>query len=70
MKQLILLLMAAFLLASCGKKAEESKTELTPEQEMQVVDSAATETKQRVEEIGKSVDELQQEVDSVLNQTK
>jgi peptidoglycan hydrolase CwlO-like protein len=70
MKQLIILMMAALLVASCGKKSEEAKTELTAEQEMQVVDSAATETKQRVEEIGKSVDELQHEVDSVLNQTK
>lgn len=66
----MVILLMAFSLAACGKKAEESKAEMTPEQEIQLVDSAAAETKQRVEELDKSVDELQSEVDSLLNQQK
>jgi peptidoglycan hydrolase CwlO-like protein len=70
MKRLILLSMLCLSMAACGKKAEEAKTELTPEQEVQMVDSAATETNERIDELGKSVDDLQNEVDSLLNATK
>lgn len=71
MKRLIILSILCISMAACGtKKAEDAKTELTPEQEVQLVDSAATETKTHVDELGKSVDDLQNEVDSLLNATK
>jgi len=69
MKQYILLATLCISLVACGtKKTEEASTSLTPEQEIQMVDSAAMETKERIEEIGKSADELQNEVDSLLNE--
>ena len=70
MKRWIIFAMLCVAMTACGKKAEEAKTELTPEQEVQLVDSAATETRTRVDELGKSVDELQNEVDSLLNENK
>lgn len=71
MKRWIILSILGISMFACGtKKAEEAKTELTPEQEVQMVDSAATETKVRVDELGKSVDDLQNEVDSLLNEKK
>lgn len=66
MKQLIILAFLCMTLAACGKKAEE-KPELTAEQELQVVDSATMETKARIDSLGKSIDDLESEVDSILN---
>lgn len=71
MKRWIILSILGLSMVACGtKKAEEEKTELTPEQEVQLVDSATMETKARLDEIGKSVDDLQNEVDSLLNEKK
>ena len=71
MKRWIILLILGISIVACGtKKAEEAKTELTPEQELQVVDSASMETKTRIDELSKSVDDLQKEVDSLLNVKK
>jgi uncharacterized protein YcfL len=67
MRKLILLSILFLSLVSCGKKTEEAANQLTPEQEVQMVDSAATETKERIDSLGQSVDALQAEVDSLLN---
>ena len=67
MRKWIFLSMLALSLVSCGKKTEETSSQLTPEQEIQMVDSAATETKARIDSLGKSVDDFQAEVDSLLN---
>lgn len=61
------ILLLVFSLTSCGKKNEEATNQLTPEQEIQLVDSAATETKARLDSLGQSVDDFQAEVDSLLN---
>jgi peptidoglycan hydrolase CwlO-like protein len=68
MKKWIPLLILSISLASCGAKKTEEKPEMTAEQELQVVDSATMETKERIEDISKSVDNLQNEVDSLLNE--
>lgn len=69
MKKWIYLSILCIGITACGaKKTEEGKTEMTAEQELQVVDSASMETKARIDEIGNSVDSLQSEVDSVLNE--
>jgi uncharacterized protein YcfL len=68
MKKWILLPLLCLMLAACGSKKE--KAELTPDQEIQVVDSATQETKARLEDLDKSVYDLQNEVDSLLNSTK
>lgn len=68
MKKWMLLPLLCLVLAACGSK--KAKAELTPEQEIQVVDSATQETKARLEDLDKSVDDLQNEVDSLLNSTK
>jgi peptidoglycan hydrolase CwlO-like protein len=70
MKRWIIILILGISMVACGKKAEEAKTELTPEQEIQAVDSATMETKARLDSLGKSVDDLQNEVDSLLNENK
>jgi predicted small lipoprotein YifL len=70
MKRLIYILAIGFALAACGSKGGDSKTELTPEQELQSVDSATQETNARLDELDKSVDDLQKEVDSLLNVKK
>ncbi len=70
MKRLIYVLAICFSLTACGSKGSEAKTELTPEQELQSVDSATQETNARLEELDKSVDDLQKEVDSLLNEKK
>lgn len=67
MKQWLSILALAFCCAACGSKDAESKTALNPEQEMQIVDSVATETKSRIDHLEQSVDELQNDVDSLLN---
>jgi uncharacterized protein YcfL len=67
MRKWIFLSMLALSLASCGKKAEEASNQLTPEQEIQMVDSAANETKARIDSLGQSVDDFQAEVDSLVN---
>lgn len=67
MRKWIFLSMLALSLVSCGKKTEEASNQLTPEQEVQMVDSAATETKARIDSLGQSVDAFQAEVDSLLN---
>ena len=59
--------MLVLSLVSCGKKTEEASNQLTPEQEVQMIDSAANETKAHIDSLGKSVDDLQSEVDSLLN---
>ncbi len=56
--------------SACGAKNGESKTELSPEQELQAVDSATQETKARLQDLDKSLDDLQKEVDSLLNEKK
>ena len=65
----IVLSVFCFVLLSCGKKSETA-TELTPEQELQVVDSAANETNARIDSLSQSVDELNSQIDSLLNETK
>jgi predicted small lipoprotein YifL len=70
MKRLIYLLAICFSLAACGAKGGDAKTELTPEQELQSVDSATQETNARLDALDKSVDDLQKEVDSLLNVKK
>ena len=71
MKRWLILSILGISMVACGtKKAEEAKTELTPEQEVQMVDSATMETKARLDSLGKSVDDLQKEVDSLLNKKK
>jgi predicted small lipoprotein YifL len=70
MKRLIYVLALCFALAACGSKGGDAKTELTPAQELQAVDSATQETNARLDELDKSVDDLQKEVDSLLNETK
>lgn len=69
MKQLISLATLCIVLTACGSKKAEEKPALTVEQEIQMVDSAAQETKARIDELSKSVDELGHEVDSLLNET-
>lgn len=68
MKQWIPLAMLCIMLTACGAKKTEENPALTAQQELQVVDSAAQETKARIDELSKSVDELGHEVDSLLNQ--
>ena len=68
MKKWIYLSILSFAITACGGKKAEEKTEMTAEQELQVVDSAAMETKTRIDEIGSSVEELQNEADSILNE--
>jgi hypothetical protein len=70
MKKIIFLFLLCISMIACGSKNSETKTELTPEQETQMVDSAAAETKARIDELDKSVDSLQNEVDSLLNEKK
>ena len=67
MRKWILLSVLCITLVSCGKKNEEAK--LTPAQEIQMVDSAATETNARIDSLSQSVDDLQKEVDSLVNET-
>lgn len=67
MRQWITISVLALCLAACGPKNTESEAALNPEQEMQIVDSVATETKSRVDDLEKSVDDLQKDVDSLLN---
>lgn len=57
-------------LMSCGTKQGQESVALTLEQEIQMVDSVALETKAHIDELGKSVDDLQREVDSILNVKK
>ena len=68
MKQWISLATLCIILTACGAKKTEEKPALTIEQELQLVDSATQETKARIEELGKSVDDLDYEVDSLLNE--
>lgn len=70
MKKLLYSFGICLALTACGSKAGESKTELTPEQEIQSIDSATQETNARLDELDKSVDALQKEVDSLLNEKK
>jgi len=67
MRQWLSILVLAFSCAACGSNTAESETALNPEQEMQIVDSVATETKTRIDDLEKSVDDLQTDVDSLLN---
>lgn len=68
MRKWILLSVLCIAFVSCRKKNEEAK--LTPTQEIQMVDSAATETNARIDSLSQSVDEIQKEVDSLVNATK
>jgi peptidoglycan hydrolase CwlO-like protein len=68
MKKWIFLALICISIASCGTKKTNENPEVIAEQEMQAVDSAAMETKARIGEISSSVDSLQSEVDSVLNE--
>jgi hypothetical protein len=68
MKRWIYLSILCMAIAACGSKKAEEKSEMTAEQELQVVDSATMETKARIDEIGNSVESLQHEVDSLLNE--
>lgn len=70
MKQWISLATLCIVLTACGSKKAEEKPALSAEQELQMVDSAAQETKARMDELGESVDELGHEVDSLLNENK
>ena len=67
MKQWLSILALVFCCAACGSKNAESETALNPEQEMQIVDSVATQTKSRIDNLEQSVDDLQKDVDSLLN---
>jgi len=68
MKQWISLATLCIMLTACDAKKTEEKQALTIEQELHVVDSATQETKVRIEELGKSVNDLGHEVDSLLNE--
>jgi peptidoglycan hydrolase CwlO-like protein len=70
MRKWIILSVLCGALMSCGAKQGQETVELTPEQEIQMVDSAVNETKAHINELGESVDELQREVDSILNVKK
>jgi peptidoglycan hydrolase CwlO-like protein len=63
MKWIVLSVLCLALL-SCGKKSEA--TELTPEEEIQVVDSAANETNAKIDSLSQSVDSLNSQIDSLL----
>jgi len=68
MRKWILFSVVCIVLTSCVKKNEEAA--LTPTQEIQMVDSATNETNARIDSLSNSVDELQKEVDSLLNENK
>jgi hypothetical protein len=70
MKKWIYLSILCIAITACGAKKTEEKPEMTAEQELQAVDSATMETKAKIDEIGLSVDSLQSELDSVLNENK
>ena len=70
MKKWIYLSILCIAMTACGSKKAEEKPEMTAEQELQAVDSAAMETKAKIDEISSSVDSLQSELDSVLNDNK
>ena len=67
MKKLFMVTILGVALTGCGSKGS-NKAELTPEQEIQSVDSAAQQTNDRIDEIGNSVSDLKNEVDSLLNE--
>lgn len=69
MRKWIIYLFACGALLSCGKK-EVQENVLTTEQEIEMVDSVATESRKHIDELGESVDDLQREVDSILNSKK
>lgn len=64
MKKLVfILLFASMMMFSCGGKKQEG---LTPEQEIQLVDSAAHDIQAGKAEIQQQVDSLSTQVDSLL----
>ena len=69
MRKWIFILGFCITAVSCGKKSEET-TNLTPAQELESVDSATIVTNARIDSLSKSVDDIQREVDSLLNENK
>ena len=67
MRKWIVLSILVLSLISCGKKNEETANQLTPEQESQVIDSAANETNARIDSLSQSVDAIESEIDSLVN---
>ena len=67
MRKWIILSILFLSLISCGKKNEETANQLTPEQESQVIDSAANETNARIDSLSQSVDAIESEIDSLVN---
>lgn len=67
MRKWIVLSILFLSLVSCGKKNEETANQLTPEQESQVIDSAANETSARIDSLSQSVDAIESEIDSLVN---
>lgn len=63
MKKAVLVLFVATFLLACGGKKQEG---LTPEQEVQMVDSVARDIQQEKADTQKRVDSLSTEVDSLL----
>ncbi len=63
MKKLVLILFMATFVLACGSKKQEG---LTPEQEVQMVDSVAKDIQQDKADTQKKVDSLSTEVDSLL----
>lgn len=63
MKKAVLVLFVTTFLLACGGKKQEG---LTPEQEVQMVDSVARDIQQEKADTQKRVDSLSTEVDSLL----
>ena len=61
------ILIIFFSFTACGT-GNNDKGNLTPEQEIQLVDSAANETNTKVEKLEKDVNDIQNEVDELLNE--
>jgi len=68
MRKWIFILGFCITAVSCGKKSETAN--LTPAQEIQSVDSATNVTNDRIDSLSNSVDDIQREVDSLLNENK
>lgn len=64
--QLVILII--FLSLTACSTGNNKKANLTPEQEIQLVDSANNEANVKIEKLEKDVDDLQKEVDNLLNE--
>lgn len=65
--QLAIILFIAFNFAACNT-GNNDKSNLTPEQEIKIVDSVSKENNVKIDKLEKDVDDLQKEVDQLLNE--